>query len=692
MPKLPTRQISDPERERFGDLFALADILSAALKSDGYRLSQACVESLRYRKYGLEVQKELTKRLPEADPNLLHVAMLSEFYWKDLFFDHEDMVLDKFISDISGSIRTKNLILPYIFGGLLYRKANSLFTEIKDTLEPTETASLLSETPQGVFQMRSFVTGPLGLLQSVQKRDYRPRRSVPLWHCADPSCTAIHTANLRYYPGPYDTIRTELRRLLHSVSAPMRHGDLGYHRLDEDSDYYDDLHTGDLIPLLGDAFSLTELRLLLKAILDRPGGLRARLNRINLGIKLGSSQQIADSLDAGGCLQLILLEEDQAIIETLEKLIEREIIRIPFSEVRAPRPYHPRAGWYGIRCEASRYGVRFSTETDGVPLARLKNVIRKIYEPSGNIGELAWKLRYVPGETAPQRLDHHVHQSDPEVVILEHVFGSAEAPEQAFKAMRYGHFPNTFTRDEEPYIVKKIIWKLGFDVPVFPLEYKRLSENLHNLRDISDSRSARGNEDILAIRSAAVNFFVELESFLGASLAFMYWVMTSDHYGATRFAYEKTSDQTEMARAFSDYQTRSGAAEPIKFSEEGKNTLYPLISGFRLLASLCRVLLRERSQYLRLADQTPGYVGGAGLHVFPFVHTKLFLDLRENINTTILSHLIEISDLLQSANVAGIRNRTGHARDEFPTATEISTMLDVVSSLVDRMQKKVLLL
>ena len=52
-----------------------------------------------------------------------------------------------------------------------------------------------------------------------------------------------------------------------------------------------------------------------------------------------------------------------------------------------------------------------------------------------------------------------------------------------------------------------------------------------------------------------------------------------------------------------------------------------------------------------------------------------------------LAHLIEISDLLQNANVAGIRNRTEHARDAFPTATEISTMLDVISSLADRMQK-----
>ena len=204
---------------------------------------------------------------------------------------------------------------------------------------------------------------------------------------------------------------------------------------------------------------------------------------------------------------------------------------------------------------------------------------------------------------------------------------------------------------------------------------------------ISDARSARGNEDILQIRSAAVNFFVELERFLADSLIFIFWVLTNDHYGHTKFSYEKSDKNEIIAREFADYQSRSGISEPITFSEDGKNTLFPLIAGFRLLAGLCRDLIREQHRHIRLTSQTPGYVGRPGLHAFPFRHTKLVLDLRDNVRTSVLSHLIEITELLENAKVAAIRNRTEHARDDFPSAGEISSLLDVVSSLADRMQK-----
>jgi hypothetical protein len=531
--------------------------------------------------------------------------MLCEFYWSHVFFDHAGTGIVDLISDISVGLKTRKIILPYVFGGMLYQKANRLLIPMKDTLAPGETASLLSDTPQGVFQMRAFVTGPFGLLPSLQERDYRPRRSAPLWHCTDPSCAAIHVGGFQAVPGALRSIQQELRQLLRSHGEPMQYRDLEYHHIDEKVDYYDDMHTGGLVPLLGDAFSLSELRALLKGLLDRTDGLRARVSRMSIGIKSGPSQKISESLDESGCLQLILLEDDRTIIETMERLIEREIIKIPISEVRTPQPYHPRRGWYGIRCEASRYGVRFATKDHGIPLARLKKVITKIYGPSGNIGELAWKLRYIPGETASQRLDHYVEKTDPEAVIVEHVFGSAGAPEKAFNAMKYGYFPDNFSREQEPHIVKKLIWKLGFDVPVYPLEYNRLLETVNKLRDISNSRSTRGTEDILAIRSAAVNFFVELEGFLGASLAFIYWVLMNDHYRTTKFVYEKTRSQAEMAQAFAAFQETCGASEPISFDEAGNNTLYPLICGFRLLAELCREVSRDRSRHVRGSSQFP---------------------------------------------------------------------------------------
>jgi hypothetical protein len=687
MSTTPPPETHGPKRERFGDLFALSVILDTALKDTEYKLDERATASLRYSLYGSEIYADIVRKLPEADARLVHLAMICEFYWSQIFFDYGSTDVVDLVSDITRGLKTRKIILPYVFGGMLYQKASRLLMPMKDVLAPNETKSLLSGTPQGVFQMRAFVTGPLGLLLSVQERDFRPRRSAPLWHCSDPSCTAIHFGDFQETAGPLKSIRQELRQLLGSHGERMPYGDLGYHHVNEEVDYYDDMHTGDLAPLLGDAFSLSELRALLKGLLDRTGGLRARISKMNIGMKLGSAQQVSDALDLGECLQLILLERDQNIIETLERLIEREVIKIPFSELRTPQSYHSRSGWYGIRCEASRYGVRFATKPGGMPLARLKKVVTKIYEPSGNIGELAWKLRYVPGETASQRLDHYVEKTDPETVIREHVFGSAGAPEQAFKAMKYGYFPDTFSREQEPHIVKKLIWKLGFDVPVYPLEYKRLSENVNTLREVSNSRSTRGNEDVLAIRSAAVNFFVELESFLGAALAFMYWVLMSDHYRITKFVYEKTRSQAEMVKAFATFQETSGASEPIKFDEAGNNTLYPLICGFRLLAEICREASRERSQYIRASTQTPGYVGKSELQVFPFTFTKLFLDLRENIATQVLSHLIEISDLLQNCNVAGIRNRAEHARDDFPNATEIASMLDTISSLTDRMQK-----
>ena len=503
----------------------------------------------------------------------------------------------------------------------------------------------------------------------------------------DPSCTAIHGAILKEEAGPYSSVRNYLRGVLRRRGEPAKHPRLIYHQISEDADYYDDLYTGDLVPLLGDAFSVNELRAVLTALLDKPGGLRGRLKQVKLGTKARSSQQIAAGLDEAGCLQLILLEQDKTIIETIEILIDRGVINIPLSEVRSARTYHDRGGWYRLRCEASRHGIRFATRVPGVPLARLKRLIRQLYEPSGNLGELDWRLRYIPGETTSQKLDHYVNETDPEAVLLDHVLASASAPERAFGAMRYGYFPTSFKREEEPRIIKKLIWKFGFDVPVYPLEYRSFIDSVNKLRLVSDARSTRGSEDILQIRSAAVNFFVELEKFLANSLVFMFWVLTADHYSYTKFSYDKSNKHEMIANNFADYQSRLRISEPIKFREDGKNTLFPLIAGFRLLAEFCRELIRDQDRYIRPTSQAPGYVGRPGLHVFPFRHTKLVLDLRENVRTSVLSHLIEITELLENAKLAAIRNRTEHARDDFPSTAEISSLLDVVSSLADRMQK-----
>jgi hypothetical protein len=68
-------------------------------------------------------------------------------------------------------------------------------------------------------------------------------------------------------------------------------------------------------------------------------------------------------------------------------------------------------------------------------------------------------------------------------------------------------------------------------------------------------------------------------------------------------------------------------------------------------------------------------------------HTRLILDLGENIKTSIISELVEITTVLEGAKAASIRNRIEHNRSDFPTKDEIASLLDALVLLTERMQK-----
>jgi hypothetical protein len=172
------------EIDRLGDLFALGTILSMAIKNSNYQLSETASATLQLNRYGLDVYNIIKEKYTSADDGLIKLALFCENYWKEMFFDHLKTNINYLVTDISNGLIANSLRLPFSYCGVLYRKANELFSEIKNTLDPAETSSLLAGTPQGVFQMRSYVSGPLGLLASRQKRDHRPTRGVPLFAAA----------------------------------------------------------------------------------------------------------------------------------------------------------------------------------------------------------------------------------------------------------------------------------------------------------------------------------------------------------------------------------------------------------------------------------------------------------------------------------------------------------------------------
>jgi hypothetical protein len=187
------------------------------------------------------------------------------------------------------------------------------------------------------------------------------------------------------------------------------------------------------------------------------------------------------------------------------------------------------------------------------------------------------------------------------------------------------------------------------------------------------------------IRGEAANLFVELERFL-SDLMFMTWVLCEDHYMVTHFRFELAGYHEQAAELFKTYQGNIGTANPIVYDENGRNTLFPLVSGFRLLGDYCRWLITNSDQFVR-STGSPGYTDRATVGVFPFRHTRYFLDLSENTKTSIIAELISITNTLETAKTAGIRNRIEHNREDFPIQEEISSFLDSLLQLTDRMQK-----
>jgi hypothetical protein len=673
--------------EQFSDLFALGQILSLAVKSAGYRPSKSFLSSLNLGIHGSTILEELKNRHPSLSEEDIKIELINEMYWNDLFFIPNETNIRAFVSEISERLSSHSVRIPWIYGGCLYRKANKIFDRIMDRLDSAESLSLLSDTPQGVCQMREFVSGPFGLLSSRQRRHRPPSRAIPLWHCSDPSCSAIHGADLKDADEPNKT-RSILRDYLKGTGDGWAPVYRKYGRLDaEERGYYDDLNTGGLVSFLGDAFGGSELQSIVASLLSNPNGLRAYLTKLQLGEKFnGSAAQISSRLDEAECLQIILLDSDESIVDAIDRLIASRAINIPISETRAAR-HGVWSGWYRIKCEASCHGVRFVSNEEGVPLARLKRLIRDVDASDGNSMGLSYRLRFTAGDSTDQKLDSYVNDHSPEEALRDHVLVSPAALVKAFEIIKYGSFATPTTASEEQNLVKRMMWKLGFSVPVYPLEYGALAANIRKLQDANHAHRSHLGDDVARIRSEAVNVFVELERILSHSLVFMTWVLTSDHFINTRFRFEVGGHHEYMSDLFRNYQQNIGAENPIIFDKFGRNTFFPLISGFRLLADYCRSLMNSAEDYRRPASEFPRHIDRATLQVFPFRHTRFVLDLRENIKISILSELVEITTVLERMKAAGIRNRIEHNREDFPDKGEVSSFLDALVLLTERMQK-----
>jgi hypothetical protein len=440
--------------------------------------------------------------------------------------------------------------------------------------------------------------------------------------------------------------------------------------------------------LIVNAFGQSDLQNIVKILLEKNSKqIRERLPQGQRfkAILAGSAEDISKRLTFAQAFQLMLLMPDDAIIKSLEFLIDSKIIPIPPTEVRYPLYTNVGGSWLSITSECSRFGIRFRSGREGISVARLKRLIKELYQDSYQLEQLSWRLRHVTGDSIYEKLDRYVHAEDPKVIATSLIFESQQHIQRTFELLRYGFFKVPSSAEEEQCLIEKVLWKLGFDIGLYPSYQSLLWRRLENLLEVSKTYRDYSEEDRETIRSAAVNFFVSLEEILDYSLSFITWALLSDHYFVTKFKCNFDEARSFMAGRLDGLQL--GSNEPLRLDAGGKNTLYPLIQGFGVLAETCeKILDGTGGTFKRPPSEVPDYYEKTEIYSFPFLHKLLLLDLREEDRRRIITLLREITGVFESCDVSNVRNRIEHKRADFPNQDEIERACGSVGAIVKKME------
>lgn len=676
-------------RQRFRDLYGLRTIFANSILAPDYVPPTSLGSSIKLTPLGREEEAHTKSVLDSLTDAEYRLALFFLFGSRELFVDLAETDLDALRSTISDEVARSRIRLPFMMVRELYDR----FIELNgpstlDTLPAEETQRLLQGTSQGVFQMGRLITGPFGLLQSTVSREIRPSRSTPLSYCLDPGCQSLHGVQLQ--TSPTGVGRARGISYSHLFSSPGLTTDwLRVWRSMEgfERKHYDDFNMDELPWLLGNTFSEKELKQLLTAVLsDYPDIIRPHLptGRDYRHLR-GSATEIASTLTHAQCCQVALILSDEQIIVALERLIDAKRIVVPATEVRIS-PVSPRriGGWRRQRVECSSLGVRSVSFNFGLAIPRLKALLKKLHGTSDDLDDLEWQLLEVPGTDLFSKLDRFVHETELRSVIRDLVISRPKLFEDMKLYLRYGNFTVPDSHETKEALISKVLWKLGFDVPIYPDANLRFWHHFDLLKTVLASNDLSSEARQEEVRAVAVNFFVALEEVLDRALSFSVWALVSDHFDVSKPQRFKLN-LVQARRVMYDQLNGSplGRDEVLRMDPSGQNNLFALVEGFRVAADkLMKVRSENEASARRDASGFPGYYPQATVELFPLIHTVAILDIQETAAQSIIALLREVGQGLLRGNVKDIRNRIPHTGGEFPSRAEFETALLAIEQSV----------
>ncbi len=655
-------------RQKLNELFSLRVALSNCIFINEESIEKSSID-IPFTKLGEKLYKFLTRKLNTINPNLIKLAIFIDFYQEDFYIKVSEIDIENLEKQVSKWIINDSIRYPWIYGRDLYDKYFTKFESQEQDLDYEDTLQLLDNTLKGVFQINEKIIGPFGIIRSKVKRKIIPKIEMQLWHCSDPSCGSFHITK---FNNSEDSKIISILNELSLININKSALDLNEFIDDiDDNDYFEPNNLCGIYEFLANSFGADEHRSILQRIIEKED-IRSLLPT---NLKKGSASDLVKKLGKDECFNLLLITEDITLLKHIEALIEENIIVIPNTEIRESN-IKKGFGQYDTFIQCNKLGIRVNSLHTELSLTRLKKLIKDVNSESPYREQLEWKLKnFDSSSNLDQKISDYIYIQTPLTAIRETIYNGPVQLEKTFASLS-GIFTIPNNQETETKLIEKIAWKLGFNINLFPTFIDDFWINLTTFKADVLTSSKYNESDKAKIRSSAVNLFVSMEDILQQSLSFITWALLSDHYIETKFSYVYEDARQFMISKLDNFEYSKN--EFLKFDKLGKNTLFPLVSGYNALIKICDEIIINAEKYKRPENEFPSFYNNDPLKMFPFEHKLFLLDIKATDYKALKEFIGSIPSEFSRGKIMDIRNRLQHKRDDFPSQHE---MLDTITSI-----------
>jgi hypothetical protein len=604
------------------------------------------------------------------------------FFHRDLLVDIEHSDPDSAMKMFQHELMSGSIRLPLRFGRALYDNFNDIPGNSRvEHLEPEHVDTLLQGTEQGIYQMGQFVTGPLGIIESKEKRFIPPIQRIPLWHCSDPGCQQLHSVEFLKHEAPAYSLAKEIGRAADVLEGPPSDWDYAMSRIQPNvlstkgRDYYD------IATLIAEAMTASErAELITRTFKENVGPFLRTTLRSTIGGRMfgqGGPESIVGRLSDGSILQLLMALTDAELVKMLDITVRERLIKIPPAETRSAKVHPPTLSNYDASSTLSIFGVRSERRT---PILFLSSTIWNEYERTGQLTDLAWRCKMgaaapKPGEPMEYMRNHTAREVVRTLILPSRPITLAIANKLQMELI-----------DSEPedQLIDRFLWKFGFNSARYGNKYQRFRMQLEQLREESIGAPTRLTDDHRdAIRSKGVNVFVSLENFIEELISFNVWILASDHISDTHFKY-KFEDAVALVPTTLGLSKTIGD-QVFAWRSGGGNVLGTLLIYARLAADwMLSLPTADRARVAKVASNSPHFAHDPARR-FPFRHRELWADASTNDLKEYAEQFESLVVQLERSHLAEVRNGLDHYREEhkFPAIDLIVACESRLSSTLD---------